>query len=174
MPLREGTSLYLSFKRLRPVPFPLQNQDPLKKRSFGEPKAIAFGALGRVLVRFSTSGPKKVGLSQLPMSREDNLLASVVTSLSNFGFFFTPWGTLGSCSDCDWRPFGYPKALIFQLTLFWHQKGVFSLDPGPFAPRLLNFDTSVSGEVSSSQIFGEEDFSYGKDFPVILLMPSFP
>ena len=88
---------------------------------------------------------------------------------------FTPCGTLGFSSDCDWRSFGFPKASGLQLTRLCHQKvWRLSPDPGPLVPRLFLFDTSVKGEVSPPQVSGEGDFSCGKDSLRCQLLPSFP
>ena len=86
-------------------------------------------------------------------------------------------GTWGSCLDCDWRPFGYPKALFLQSTLLCHQKEWrLSPDPGPITPRFFLFDTSASREgiISPLQFSGDGNFSCDKDFSVCQLMPSFP
>ena len=87
---------------------------------------------------------------------------------------FTPCGSSGFSSDCDWRSFGFPESSGSQLDRLCHQmEWRLSPNPGPLVPRLFLFDSSVK-EVSSPSHGGGGEFSCGEGSLRCQFLPNFP
>ena len=110
VPLGEGTPLSLSPKRLRPVPFPLQNQSPLRRGNLTSPSHSFWRfrpGCSRFFHQWTQEGLIVPASYELRGQSLDICCHQFVDLLG----IFTPCGTLGSSSDCDWRSFGFPKPL---------------------------------------------------------------
>ena len=98
-------------------------------------------------------------MPRAPMSPEDTLWTSVVTSLSTFRVFFPHVVLRGVRRIATGDPL-VPKSSGSQLDRLCHQMDWrLSPNPGPLVPRLFMFDSSVK-EVSSPLFIGKGE-AYG-------------
>ena len=73
---------------------------------------IVFGILGRVVVGFFHQWTQEGLVVPVPYELEGQSFGICCHQFVELLGMFTPCGTLGTDSDCDWRPFGHPKDLF--------------------------------------------------------------